>query len=605
MTAPKSLTIPAAALTQHTAIVGKTGSGKTSTAKLMIEQVVAEGSRVCVLDPVKSDWWGVISSADGKRPGLPFHVLGGPHAHVALHSGAGAAIGELVARGELPLSVLDMAEFEPGGQQRFFVAFADTLLKRMRGVLYLVLEEAHEFAPKERAGFEKENLAIHFAKKLATAGRSKGIRLILATQRTQSLHNALLGSCDTLIAHRLTAPADQEPVKKWLKANADKDVLKQIEGELSSLKTGTAWLCSGEAKVFERIQFPRISTFDNSATPTDDAEELEIRGGNVDVDSLRALIGDAVVEAEANDPKKLKARIRELEQSREALDTAGMIALERAEDLVRQAEARVREELEGLAERRAAAAVAELRNSARPHAEALYHALANGSGAAFPTSNEAPKHAQVGHPPTRVAPASPPRAAPVARPATPSRPRSAAAAPKQSTTGGLTGPQQRVLDAIAWYGALGIDAPGKVEVGLIAGYRVSKKLGGTYSNILGALRSGGLIEYRGAAQVTLTVSGAAAANDPEIEPTNESCQAAIIARLDSVEERVLRIILDAHPESLDKVDVGTEAGYSVTEKLGGTFSNILGRLRTLGLIDYPERGRVVATDLLFPEALTR
>jgi len=49
--------------------------------------------------------------------------------------------------------------------------------KRMRGVVYLVLEEAHEFAPKERTGIGAESMAIHYAKQLATAGRSKGIRI--------------------------------------------------------------------------------------------------------------------------------------------------------------------------------------------------------------------------------------------------------------------------------------------------------------------------------------------------------------------------------------------------------------------------------------------
>jgi hypothetical protein len=158
--------------------VGKTGSGKTSTAKLAIEQVVAEGARVCILDPIKSDWWGLTSSADGKRPGLPFHILGGPRGHVPLHASAGKAIGEIVANGALPLSIIDMADFEPGGQAKFFTDFAPTLLRKMRGVVYLVIEEAHLFAPKERSGIGAENLSIHWAKTLATAGRSKGIRLM-------------------------------------------------------------------------------------------------------------------------------------------------------------------------------------------------------------------------------------------------------------------------------------------------------------------------------------------------------------------------------------------------------------------------------------------
>ena len=70
-----SRSIPDAALTQHMAILGKTGSGKTSTEKLIVEHVVTQDFRVCVLDTTKSDWWGITSSASGKREGLPFKIL--------------------------------------------------------------------------------------------------------------------------------------------------------------------------------------------------------------------------------------------------------------------------------------------------------------------------------------------------------------------------------------------------------------------------------------------------------------------------------------------------------------------------------------------------
>src|SRR5688572_20289772 len=204
------MNLPEEILNQHSAVLGKTGSGKTSTEKLIVEHVVAQGFRVCVLDTIKSDWWGITSSASGKSPGLPFKILGGPRGHVPLHANAGKVIGQIVGEGKLPHSIIDMADFEAGGIQKFFVDFAPALMRAARGVLYLVIEEAHELAPKERAGFGQENMAIHWAKKLATAGRSKGIRLIVATQRVQSLHNAVLGSCETVIAHRLTTPADQD-----------------------------------------------------------------------------------------------------------------------------------------------------------------------------------------------------------------------------------------------------------------------------------------------------------------------------------------------------------------------------------------------------------
>lgn len=301
-------------LGSHSAVVGKTGAGKSSTAKLLVEHAAKLNGRVCVLDPIKSDWWGLISSSDGKRAGLPFDILGGPRGHVPLHSASGKAIAEVVASGDLPLSVVDMADFEPGGQARFFVDFAPALLRKMRGVVYLVIEEAHLFAPKERSGLGSENMAIHWAKTLATAGRSKGIRLIVLTQRTQALHNAILGSCETLLAHRLSAPADQEPIMKWLKANCPKDVAETVASSLSSLKTGEAWVCSGEAKVFEKKMFPKIKTYDNTATPTNDSGAHDVKTAAIDKDKLRSLIGEAVKEAEANDPKLLKAKIADLEK---------------------------------------------------------------------------------------------------------------------------------------------------------------------------------------------------------------------------------------------------------------------------------------------------
>lgn len=71
-------------------------AGKSSTSKL-----VAAGHRVCVLDTVKSDWWGI--TARGTKPGLPFKILGGPRGHVPLHANAGKVIGQLVGSGKLPL----------------------------------------------------------------------------------------------------------------------------------------------------------------------------------------------------------------------------------------------------------------------------------------------------------------------------------------------------------------------------------------------------------------------------------------------------------------------------------------------------------------------
>jgi hypothetical protein len=306
--------IPAAVLKDHIAVVGKTGSGKSSTARLIVERAVAEGARVCILDTTKSDWWGITLRADGLRPAWPFKILGGPRGHVDIRADTGKAIGKLVATGALPLTIVDMANFEAGGVQRFFVDFAEALFRNIRGVVYLVIEEAHEVAPKERAGLGAENMSIYWAKKLATASRTKGIRLIVCTQTVQQLHNRVLGSCETIIAHRMFAPADKKPIIAWLKDNTDAETIKRVAATLQKQPTGTAWVCSGLAEIFRQSAFPKFATFDNTATPDDNTDLTEIRAAPVDQAELRAILGEAVAYEAANDPTLLREEIERLKQ---------------------------------------------------------------------------------------------------------------------------------------------------------------------------------------------------------------------------------------------------------------------------------------------------
>lgn len=568
--------LPAEVYRHHTAVLGKTGSGKTTTAKLMIEHVVAEGARVCVLDPIKSDWWGLISSADGKRPGLPFQILGGPRGHVPLHETSGKAIGELVGSGALPLSIIDMADFGPGGLQKFFNDFAPALLKSMRGVVYLVMEEGHEFAPKEKSSVSGENMATYYTKKLATAGRSKGIRLIVATQRVQALHNAVLGSCETMIAHRFTAPADQEPILKWLKANVDKDTLQEVASSLSSLKTGTAWVCSGEAGINKLVAFPRLTTFDNSATPADDAAAIEVKTAPVDTEKLRSIIGDAVKEAEANDPKLLKAKIRELEAKLAKAPAAGpdkneLSRLQQDAWADGKATGEADGYRSGFREARDLFA-GKIRKFLSDDVDGLQPPTA---GVAQPVEHHASNVKVTGSSPVAR---SKPQPAPVARE-------------------GINGPQQRILDALAWWASVGIHQPSRIQVAVIARYSPS---GGAFQNPLGGLRTMGLVEYPSGGSVMLTNDGQAAANHPQAPATVVEFHERLQGILNGPQWRILSPIIDAYPRSISRAEVAAAAGYAPD---GGAFQNPLGSLRTLGLIDYPSPGQVVALPVLFVEVI--
>ncbi len=531
-------------LAQHIAVLGKTGSGKTCTAKLLVEQVVESGARVCVLDPIKSDWWGLTSSSNGKHAGLPFHILGGPRGHVPLHAQAGAAIGEIVADGRLPLSILDMSEFEMGGLQQFFVQFAPTLLRKMRGVLYLVVEEAHEFAPKERGGFGAENMAIHFAKKLAVAGRSRGIRLIVATQRTQSLHNAILGSCDTLIAHRMTAPADQEPIVKWLKANLPPEKAKEVAASLQSLKTGEAWICSGELGLFDRRQFPRIATYDNTATPTTEGRAIEVETAAVDREKLRSIIGTAVDEAKANDPRELKAEVLKLRSE---------IARMKAHPLI---EVKPPVEVPVITDSQ----MADLKVF-----EANFESSVLAAGRLLDEFKQtfarltAPK-------PFAMAPMLVPR----------NYPRDATAVPAaESLNSELPGTQRKILDAVCMLQVRGIEA----NRDSVARWLDIHPNGGRYGSDLAALRATGLLDGFG-----LTQGGARIA---QTMPTG--IEGAKVP-LDGTQRTIIDVLLAAGGHRFTRETLAAKLGIHPN---GGRYGSDLARLRTMGLI--PERGDIYLT----------
>lgn len=598
----KRQAFPDAVLLQHSAILGKTGAGKTTVGKLMVEQVAGEEYRVCVLDPIKSDWWGLTSSADGRKPGLPFTILGGPHGHVPLHSSAGKAIGQVVANGTLPLSIIDMSDFEPGGQQKFFTDFARTLLQKMKGVVYLVLEEAHLFAPKERSGIGGENMAIHYAKLLATAGRSKGIRLIVMTQRTQALHNAILGSCETLVALRMTAPADQEPVVKWLRSNvSDKDVRLKIEGSLGSTATGDGWICSGEAGLFELRHFPLPWTYDNTKTPTGKGQDHDVKTAAVDSDKLRGLIGEAVKEAEANDPNLLRARIRELERAA-AKPVVQVVASQKESDVAYKDGYDTGHQHgwgSGLD-----AAFAQLKD--------LRHAVTNA------VWNAPPYPGKVRMPPRRVEIAAaaglPERVMfPSNRIASPVDPVKGIAAVREhmkrgehprprvtdrnGTNTGLPGVQQKVLDSLRELEAMGAATPTRELLCFMAGYSNLNSKG--FANAIGALRSGGLITYPGSGTVALTEEGAAHANSTGVPRTAEELQDRVIGMLGGASGKILAPLIMAYPKAVEREALMQDAGYGHANSKG--FANALGRLRTLGFVEYPGTGQVRAQPVLFLE----
>lgn len=574
-----SFDLPLEAVTETLAILAVKRAGKSNAAVVIAEEMYDAGVPWVAIDP-KGDWWGVRAGGDGNSPGLSVLVFGGLHGDVPLEPTAGRLVADLIVEQRLTC-VLDVSEMSRADQRRFLIDFADRLYRRNTEPLHVFCEEADEYIPQRVTG-ETAKLVGAF-ETLVKRGGFRGIGITLITQRSASLNKDVLTQVGTLIAMRTPSPQDRKAVLAWIDYHAASH---EVIDQLPTLDAGEAWVFSPQwLATLTRIRFRRRRTFDSGATPKVGGKPRPpARLADVDLAAIKEAMAETIERAKADDPRELRKRIRELEQHR--CPEPATVEPERVEVPVLTDDDRLL--IEEFLRR-----WDDAYDQATDIVNRLRDALAK-AGA---------EHGRQDVPRTRAArhsadPVERPR--PAQRPDPPRRqePRRAAV-PRPTPTGGLTGPQQRVLDALAWLDAVGFPQPTKLQVGFIAGYRVGKKIGGTFGNILGELRSAGLIEYPSAGTARLTGDGRQLATPADIEPTTDGLQQAVYGRLTEPERRVLQGIVAAYPDPISKQDAGEQAGYTVGPKVGGTFGNILGRLRSLGLIDYPAAGEVVACDVLF------
>jgi uncharacterized protein len=564
-------------------VLAKKGAGKTYTGRVMAEELHAARVPFVAIDPTGA-WWGLRSGADGeKKGGLPVLVAGGdsPVRDLPLERGGGAVMADLVVDEAVPM-VLDLSALGSHAAEREFAhGFFERLYRRNRELVHVFVDEADLFAPQSPQPGDRPLLGV--MENIVRRGRIKGIGVTLITQRAAVLNKDVLTQVDVLALLRVTGPQDRAAIEKWVAGHGDAERQRQVLDSLAGLQNGESWWWAPEIDLFARAQVRAARTFDSSPTPRRGQRRREPRSfADLDVSAISAKLAETVERQKADDPKALRATIRRLERE---LSNAQRREPERVVETV-EVPVVADEQLERLEY---------FAGELAPIAQDLV-AAARDIQAALARTRQQPS-------PRTTAP-TPAPAARVTPPAGEDRARPDAIAVDVDVDFRPSGPQQRVLDALAWLAAIGFSQPTKIQVGFIAGYRVGKKVGGTYGNVLGQLRAAGMIDYPSVGAVSLTRAGQALSCTPDIEPTDEGLQQAVFARLDGPEARVLRVLIDAYPHALSKQEAGERAGYTVGEKVGGTYGNVLGRLRSLGLVEYPQPGQVVALSILFPSEVS-
>lgn len=552
------LGLPLDAITQTFGILARKGAGKTYTAAVFAEELIGAGLPVVVLDPLGA-FWGLRSSSDGEKAGLPVTILGGELGDVPLDPQAGKVIADLVV--EQPGAyILDLSGFESNAaQDRFVTDFAERLYRlkaTRRDPLHLIVDEADSFAPQRPMPGQQRMLGAF--ESIVRRGRIRGLGVTLITQRPAVLNKNVLTQVECLVVLQMTSPQDRKAVDEWVAGNGTKEERDELVASLASLQKGEAWFWSPSwLQVFTKVQVRRRRTFDSSKTPEPGEVVEPKRMAPVDLERLRERMATAIAKADAEDPRKLQQRIRELERDLAQRPTERVVetVIERVEVPVLNGEIGELREIVG-----------QLAKVGQRIVEAIGRV------------SSAP---QVPPPPT-----SPRREAPVAALA---RPVVAPTAESLALDRPLSKAERLVLSVLAQYP----QGRSKTQVALLTGYASS---GGGFNNALSALRSRGLLDGSKEQLVATPEGLASIAGEVEPLPTGDDLLHHWLRhpKLGKAERSILQYLHGLYPSMATKDDVAERTGYAPD---GGGFNNALSRLRTLELITGTKEALRASSDL--------
>lgn len=548
----KPFGLPDELVTRTQAILAIRGGGKTYTALVQMEELLTRGLQAIAIDPT-GVWWGLRSSADGKRAGFPVLVFGGDHGDIPLEPTAGQLIADfLVDSGRS--AVLDLSAFESGSaQDRFAEALAERLYRRKakaRSPMHLFVDEADSFAPQRPMPGQQRMLGAFEA--IVRRGRSRGMGMTLITQRPAVLNKNVLTQVDLLTCLRVSGPQDQKAILAWVELHGDEDRRTTMMCRLASLPRGQAWLWSpGWLGCFELVSIRRRTTFDSSATPETGASVVQPKTlAEVDLDDLSTRIKETKERAEANDPAKLRRRVADLERQLDARPSADPKIIEvpvlKADELndLQDASVNVCDAVRAL--QAVAGSLERAIHAAKPEVPASRYRQAG--GARRVDADVATATASVGR-----------------------NPRSLHQQPRP-TGDGPNGGLRRMLIALAQR-PRGLTS---TALGVRAGLSSSS---GTFGTYLGRGRSEGWIAGT-RDHLTITEAGLKTLGPYEPLPEGPALLDYWLSQLGGGASRMLRALAESDGP-MTKAQLGERAGL---EAKSGTFGTYLGKLRALELV---------------------
>jgi len=239
------------------AVLGIRGSGKTNTAAAVIEDLLACGYPMAVVD-IDGEYWGLKELYEVPVVGDSAHV------DVRARPEEGAAVARASVSMKVPV-ILDVSGYLKDDINSFLYGFFTGLweeLGKLRTPYQVVLEEAHEFIPQ---GFKTDLKEILV--RAALRGRKRGLGMLVVSQRSAKVEKDVLTQAEVLILHKVVHPSDLKVYKDIIPKDPG-----DVEELVLSLNVGDAFFLFRD--VCKRIHVRERKSFHAGFTPSFDSTSV-------------------------------------------------------------------------------------------------------------------------------------------------------------------------------------------------------------------------------------------------------------------------------------------------------------------------------------------
>lgn len=243
-------------LGQSVAVLGIKGSGKSNTAAVLAEELLAAGVPLCIVD--------VAGEYHGLKEKYQLHSVGRSHSPEKLDALISPVQAAEVARNSYERAasvVLDVSAYSRAERESFLWFYMNAIweLAPSRRYPYIILlEEAHNYIPQSGQTGVTELLVD-----IACEGRKCGLGIIMVAQRSARVDKNVLSQADIAFLHRVRHPADLDVYYKIIPRPRPK-----VKDMVNRLKIGDALVLFGEEVQRHHIRLRHTSH--GGYTPTMD-----------------------------------------------------------------------------------------------------------------------------------------------------------------------------------------------------------------------------------------------------------------------------------------------------------------------------------------------